>query len=125
MVSEIDDKVKEKLNEFIKNGDEILIGDCWGTDTSVQKFLVESNYKNVTVYASGDKVRNNVGRFKVHKVKADDVVGFDFYRSKDIAMADEADCGYMIWDGKSKGTLHNIIDLNNRNKPVEIYRTDK
>ena len=39
-------------------------------------------------------------------------------------MANDADSGFMIWDGKSKGTLMNIIDLLNLNKPVEIYHTE-
>lgn len=38
-VSEIDDNVKEKLLQMIKNGNEILIGDCRGADAAVQHFL--------------------------------------------------------------------------------------
>src|SRR5262249_37357409 len=37
--------------------------------------------------------------------------GFDFYAVKDREMAREADFGLMIWDGKSFGTLLNILRL--------------
>ena len=36
-------------------------------------------------------------------------------------MANTADYGFMIWDGESKGTLNNMIDLISRNKPVMVY----
>ena len=36
-------------------------------------------------------------------------------------MANEADYGFMIWDGKSKGTLNNTINLVSRKKRVLIY----
>ena len=36
-------------------------------------------------------------------------------------MAENADYGFMIWDGKSKGTLNNIINLIARKKKVLIY----
>ena len=42
----------------------------------------------------------------------------DFY---DIAMANEADYGFMIWDGKSRGTLNNTINLVAQNKKVLVY----
>ena len=36
-------------------------------------------------------------------------------------MARETDYGFMIWDGKSKGTLNNIINLLKENKKVLVY----
>lgn len=121
MISDIDGTVKEKLSEIIKKQYNVLIGDCWGIDKSVQQFFNQNNYRRVTVYASGNKVRNNVGNFEIRNIQTDVAEGFEFYRQKDIAMAIDADCGFMIWDSKSKGTLNNIIDLVNQNKQVEIY----
>ena len=125
MISEIDKNVKEKLDEIIKNKYEVLIGDCWGIDAAVQKFFAEKDYRNVTVYATGNSVRNNVGRFDVCNVVSNGAEGFAFYRQKDIVMIKDADCGFMIWDKKSKGTLNNIIDLLNQNKSVEVYLHDE
>lgn len=36
-------------------------------------------------------------------------------------MANEADYGFMIWDGKSRGTLNNTINLVAQNKKVLVY----
>ena len=36
-------------------------------------------------------------------------------------MANTADYGFMIWDGESKGTLNNMMNLISRNKPVMVY----
>ena len=36
-------------------------------------------------------------------------------------MAEDADYGFMIWDGNSKGTLNNIVNLLFRNKKVLVY----
>ncbi|HLP47954.1 MAG TPA: hypothetical protein VK469_18565 [Candidatus Kapabacteria bacterium] len=45
---------------------------------------------------------------------------------KDKVMADEATVGFMIWDGKSIGTLTNVFRLISQNKKVIIlYSADK
>jgi hypothetical protein len=36
---------------------------------------------------------------------------FAYYAAKDLAMAQDAKCGVMLWDGRSKGTLNNIQNL--------------
>ena len=36
-------------------------------------------------------------------------------------MAGEAGCGFMLWDGKSKGTLHNLLNLVGAGKKVLVY----
>ena len=40
-------------------------------------------------------------------------------------MADEADYGFMIWDGMSKGTLSNIITLTALEKTTLVYLASK
>lgn len=73
---------------------------------------------------SSSKPRNNIGGWCVKNIQTDSTVhGFDFYKQKDIAMADDADYGFMIWDGESRGTLNNIINLISQNKKVLIYLT--
>lgn len=108
------------LDELIQSGADILVGDCRGADTLVQQYLAGKNYRRVTVYASGTKVRNNAGNFAAKLVPADSAKGFDFYRQKDIAMANEADSALMFWDGKSKGTQRNISDMKAQNKPCTV-----
>ena len=36
-------------------------------------------------------------------------------------MAEAAEYGLMVWDGKSKGTINNVLTLSKRNKPVVVY----
>jgi hypothetical protein len=40
---------------------------------------------------------------------------------KDQAMADTAEYGLMLWDGKSKGTINNVLNLCRAHKPVVVY----
>jgi hypothetical protein len=35
-------------------------------------------------------------------------------------MAIEADYGFVLWDGKSPGSLNNIIELLNKNKKAPV-----
>lgn len=36
-------------------------------------------------------------------------------------MASRARCGLMLWDGKSRGTLQNILRLFEADKPARVY----
>jgi hypothetical protein len=65
-----------------------------------------------------------VGQWEVRNIPVkSNVTGFAFYAEKDKAMADNADYGFMIWNGKSKGTLNNIINLSRQLKVVLVYFT--
>ena len=100
----------------------MLVGDCYGVDSSVQKFYADIGYDRVTIYASNGKARNNVGKWNIKNVPVSaGVHGFDFYRQKDIAMARDADYGMMIWDGKSRGTMNNILTMFEQGKPVLVF----
>ena len=121
-VTSLNKHVQDRLRSIYKNGYDVLIGDCVGVDTAVQNFFIELHYNNITVFASNGHARNNIGNWMVQNVPVpDNVRGFDFYKQKDIAMANNADYGFMIWDGQSRGTLNNIINLIQQNKKVLIY----
>lgn len=79
----------------------IIIGDCYGVDTLVQRYLKNHNYTQVKVYHIGKKPRNNLG-FETITVQG------KRYSDKDKVMCEKADFGLAIWDGKSKGTKDNI-----------------
>lgn len=49
------------------------------------------------------------------------MTGFEFYAQKDLEMAEKANIGFMIWNGKSKGTFNNIINLLYLEKEVILY----
>lgn len=125
-MTKLPDNVIEFLHDIMKNNYDILIGDCQGVDTLVQKILSENNYKNVTVYCSGSKCRNIIDTsWKTKNIFVPKgTTGRAFFAVKDNAMAKDADCALAIWDGKSQGTGTNIRNMRDRNKPVTIYRTD-
>lgn len=104
------------------SGYEVLVGDCYGVDASVQSFYSKLGYKNVVIYAGNGQARHNIGHWRVHSVPVPTYLrGFDFYKQKDIAMVNEADYGLMIWDGESRGTLNNIVNLVAQNKKALVY----
>lgn len=116
--------VIKKMHSIFNNGFDVIVGDCYGVDKSVQTYFASLGYTKVSVYASNGIARNNVGNWTVKSISAPQTYkGFDFYRQKDLAMADDADFGLMIWDGKSRGTYSNIMTLIEKGKSVLVYLT--
>lgn len=114
--------VQQRMMTICQKGFDVLVGDCYGVDTSVQHFYSALGYSKVTVFASNGKARNNIGRWSIRSVPVPPYLhGFDFYKQKDIAMVNEADYGLMIWDGESRGTLNNMINLVSQNKKALVY----
>lgn len=107
----------EKINSIMSHNYEILIGDANGVDSTVQKLLASNSYPNVTVYYAGNKIRNNILPWQSKGIQPhNNEKGRELYTLKDIAMAYDADFGLMIWDGKSKGTLNNMLTMKQLNK---------
>lgn len=123
-IKTLNSNVKKRIENIINQNFNIIVGDANGVDKQVQQFCFEHQYTSVTVFASNGKARNNVGGWEVNNVEVDPTVkGFDFYVVKDLAMVKSADYGFMIWNGKSKGTLNNIYNLVKLNKKVLVYLT--
>jgi hypothetical protein len=121
-IKHLDLKVKERIDNIIASNLEILIGDADGVDTSIQQYLLSSHHSNITIYCSGSNPRNNLGQWIVNVVNTQYQEGSRaFFTAKDIAMAEAADFGLMIWDTKSTGTLNNVIELLTRKKKSVIY----
>lgn len=121
-ISELNEDVKQKLENICIKNYEVFVGDAYGVDSCVQRFLCQKNYRNVTIFVSGESARNNYGNWNTRTINVDsNVSGFEFYAQKDIEMAKMADIGFMIWNGKSKGTFNNIINLLKMKKEVVLY----
>lgn len=121
-ISRLNNKVSERLNNIITNGYQILIGDAIGTDRAVQEYLHKMNYSKVLVFCSGEYCRNNLGRWEVVNVNVSSKLqGNKFYMVKDAHMAELADYGFMLWDGKSTGTINNIFNLISAGKKALLY----
>jgi probable addiction module antidote protein len=111
-VSRLPSEVRKRLDNVIASGHQVIVGDANGADKAVQKHLMDARYDRVTVFCSGNTPRNNLGSWQVHNVYAPkNAKGFQFYAAKDREMARKADFGLMIWDGKSPGTVLNVLRL--------------
>jgi hypothetical protein len=119
-VARLNTTIRQRLDDLIQRGCLIFIGDANGADKAVQQHFADRDYRNIIVFCVGS-CRNNIGNWEVRKVEADSSrKDFAYYATKDVAMA-EAKCGVMLWDGRSKGTLHNIVNLIGANKKVLVY----
>jgi probable addiction module antidote protein len=121
-VSRLPAEIKNRLNNVINSGHRVIVGDANGADKAVQKHFSDAAYDKVTVFCSGDSFRNNLGHWITHKVEAPkNAKGFHFYAAKDREMAREADFGLMIWDGKSAGTVLNVLRLVRAGKIAVLF----
>jgi hypothetical protein len=121
-ISRLPAEVKGRLDTMIEKGFQILVGDANGADKAVQRYLADRSYPNVLVHCMKDHCRNNVGNWPTREVAAPrGAKGFGYYSLKDCAMAEAAEYGLMLWDGKSKGTINNVVNLSRDHKPVVVY----
>jgi len=121
-ISKLNPQIVERLKNVIEQKFSILVGDANGADKAIQKYLKSIDYANVVVYCSGNTCRNNVGEWSVNHVHVDDKLkGRDFYTQKDLEMANNADYGFVLWDGVSPGSFNNILNLLKKNKKALVY----
>ena len=126
-IKRLDRLVQERMMNIIVSGYNIVVGDADGVDASIQVFLAEYGAQRATVYCTGNRPRNNVGKFPVRCVQTYHSPGSRaYFTAKDIEMARAADYGLMIWDAKSTGTLSNVIELlNNKKYSLVFLNKDK
>jgi hypothetical protein len=86
----------------------------------IQECLNLKQYSNVTVYCINNP-GNNIGNWKIKSISCEGTVSFSEYVKKDIAMAKDIDFGFMIWNGKSNGTLNNTLNLLEQGKKTRLY----
>ncbi len=122
-LSRLNKDVKRRIDNIVDKGFTVIVGDANGVDKAVQRYLRSRHYCAVVVFCMEAGCRNNVGDWPTRAVAAADSSRRDFayYSTKDRAMAEEADYGLMLWDGKSRGTLRSVVDLVRQSKPVVVY----
>src|SRR4030043_1232179 len=121
-VSNLSPQIRKRIDRIIANRLPVLIGDANGADKAVQHYLKSRHYDQVEVFCVEGSCRNNAGNWPLRKVLAPSHrKDFSFYEAKDKVMAEEASLGFMIWDGKSFGTLMNVFRLVSQNKRVVVY----
>ena len=121
-IKQLNQEMKNCLDEVIKKvNDEVIVGDCYGVDILVQKYLKEHNYNNVTVYCSQEKPRRSVyENFVSMYEQAKNLDGEDFYQVKDKEMCNICDSAIAFWNGTSYGVKCNIERIKQMDKPLIV-----
>jgi hypothetical protein len=123
-LSRLDPAVRARLRNLIAHGHSVLVGDANGIDKAIQSFFAAEDYRDVIVYCMEAQCRNNVGNWPIESVSSGGrAKDFAYFAVKDARMGLEADYGFMIWDGASKGTLNNVLSLLEQGKAVLVYRS--
>ena len=121
-VCAVSDAVRPSLDRIIERRLDVVIGDAPGADRAVQDYLRRRDYPKVTVFCIDGRCRNNLGNWPVRAVASTlRRKTLAYHATKDRQMAEEADCGLMLWNGHSAGTLANVARLAVRRKPVRVY----
>lgn len=121
-IKRLDPQVRARLDNILGRQLPVLVGDAGGVDSAVQRYLLEHGHGAVTVYCSGEAPRNNLGAWPLERVPPPaGLRGRALYTLKDVRMAEDCDLGLMIWDGKSPGTLSNVVELLQRGKTSVVY----
>lgn len=121
-ISRLDKNILRKLQNMLNSGIDILVGDANGVDKAIQQYFFDNSYNNVYIYATNGITRNNLGNWQVVNVETKQQrKDFSFYTVKDKKMANDCDYGFMIWNGESKGTLNNMVNLTKLDKKVVVY----
>lgn len=128
---ELPKEVKDQVDKYTDNKQEILIGDAPGIDTEVQKYLKDKGYKKVTVYTIENEPRFNADdgdlNWKVKKVSAPKSEVVDGYNkaqvAKDEAMTKDADEGFaVLLENGSKATRKNVDRMHESGKLVDQFQ---
>lgn len=121
-ISKLDKNTLKKLQSILNSGADILVGDANGVDKAIQQYFSDNLCNDVYVYATNGIARNNVGSWQIVNVETKQQrKDFSFYTIKDKKMASDCDYGFMIWNGESKGTLNNMVNLTMLDKKVLVY----
>lgn len=121
-IGRLNAQIRERLANITRQKFRVVVGDANGADKAVQSYLAEAQYDDVTVYCAGSRCRNNIGAWTTKIIDVDPrLKGREFYTQKDLSMADDADYGFVLWDGKSVGSLNNVMELLRRGKRALVY----
>jgi hypothetical protein len=121
-INRINDTIRERIDNIIDKDLNIVVGDANGADKAMQSYLAGVGYPHVTVYYVGGNSRNNVGDWRSQNVAVpSNLTGRDFYTVKDKEMARHADFGLVLWDGKSSGSIANVLEMLKHGKKVVVY----
>jgi len=119
--------VEDSIKKIIDAKLEILVGDADGIDTMVQNCCKKLNYNSVTVYSIYKSPRYKVQEFynKYIVPQSDSKKERELQQEKDKAMTLDSEYSFVIWDGKSKGSYHNILRAIDNEKKIKLYLSNE
>lgn len=97
------------------NGNEVLVGDCYGLDSLVRKECIKQQVP-CTVYYIGKRRDSD-------PLPGKQIPG-SFFSDKDKAMARDCDKAVAIWDGRSNGTRNNVETMRKLNKTIIVINNN-
>lgn len=125
-ISRLNQLVRSRIDNVIKQRFHVVVGDANGADKAMQSYLADQQYDRVTIYCANGSCRNNLGDWEAKAIPVPEgLSGRDYYTQKDLAMAKDADYGFVLWDGKSVGSINNILEMVELGKPVVAFLTPK
>ena len=126
---ELPKAVRDELDKLVADSAGIIVGDAPGIDRQVQDYLKTLNYKNVSVYGPGKKLRYLANEnWTARPIDAPEFEpgSPEWLAKKDIAMEKDATEGLaVILDEGAKATRNNIKRLQNDGKEVKVYELNK
>ena len=118
--------IQEKINDYMKNGYKIIVGDAPGIDRQVQNYLNKAGYQNVEVYGPGKQVRYSANsKWKTNPIDDPDheVGSKEWLAKKDVAMTNAASEGLaIVLDEGAKATRKNVDRLREQGKNTYVYQ---
>ena len=121
--------IRKQLDEHIRKGNRIIVGDAPGIDRQVQDYLNTKKYKNVEVYGPGKQVRYSASsKWKTNPIDDPDHEpgSKEWLAKKDIAMTEAADEGLaIVLDEGAKATRKNVQRLSDSGKGVKVYSLNR
>lgn len=125
-ITELDHKVKMMISKLCGDGWHILVGDHSGLDTALQEYLMDMHTDWVQVYTARPQPSHNLDRWPVSRPPKDGRWSkAPRYLQNTLAMADAADFGMVLWDGRSMGTYFVIASLIEQGKSVWVYLPER
>ena len=121
-INRLNEVIRGRIQNIVDQNFQVVVGDANGADKAMQSYLADRHYRNVAVYCAGGICRNNVGSWSTENIHIDPKLkGRAFYTEKDKAMAAKADFGLVLWDGKSEGSINNVLELLKNGKKSVVY----
>ncbi|UOD35675.1 hypothetical protein DSN97_04995 [Deferribacteraceae bacterium V6Fe1] len=121
-IKKLDNLVLKSLDRIILNKLQVSVGDAGGVDKLVQEYFCAKKYFNVVVYTILDNPRNvSCDFFQIKKVDTGNLKGRIAQEKKDESMTKDSEYSFVIWDGKSKGSLNNILRALRADKKVKVF----